>query len=98
MDQHSVDAEVIHNTAASRFELTIDGLTSVLDYYKTGSTIVFPHTEVPPSQRGRGIAARLAQAALDYAREQQLTIVPSCSYVAGYVRRHPEYQPLVAAR
>jgi uncharacterized protein len=41
------------------------------------------------------VAARLVKAALDWAREQQLRVRPSCSYVATYMRRHPETQDLL---
>jgi uncharacterized protein len=29
------------------------------------------------------------------ARSRGLKVVPRCSFVAGYLRRHPEYQDLV---
>jgi predicted GNAT family acetyltransferase len=32
---------------------------------------------------------------LDYARTQGLQVVPLCSFIAGYIRKHPEYQDLV---
>lgn len=42
----------------------------------------FYHTFVPPEFRGQGIAALLTNAALEWARNQQLQIHASCSYVA----------------
>lgn len=42
----------------------------------------FYHTFVPPELRVHGIAALLTQAALAWARQQQLQIHASCSYVA----------------
>ena len=33
---------------------------------------------------------------LDHAREKNLTVVPQCSYVAAFVKRHAEYQDLLA--
>ncbi len=46
------------------------------------SAVDFYHTFVPPELRGRGIAALLTEAALTWARQQQLQIHASCSYVA----------------
>jgi predicted GNAT family acetyltransferase len=46
--------------------------------------------------RGRGIAETLVRAALEDARVQGRRVVPQCSYVAMFIRRHPEFQPLVA--
>ncbi|MCA9910763.1 MAG: N-acetyltransferase, partial [Gammaproteobacteria bacterium] len=51
--------------------------------------------EVPPAYEGQGIAARLAHAALEYAKEQGLKVNPVCPYVKAYLRKHPEYQSIV---
>ena len=59
-------------------------------------TMVIVHTEVPPTLEGRGIAAALVRAAFAYAREHGLKVMPACSYVRAYVRRHPETQALLA--
>jgi len=40
--------------------------------------------------QGQGVAADLVHAALAFARSQGLRVRPSCSYVAAYMRRHPE--------
>ena len=37
----------------------------------------------------------LARHALEAARADGLEVVPRCSYVAAYIRRHREYLPLV---
>jgi predicted GNAT family acetyltransferase len=37
------------------------------------------------------------RAALDFARDKQLRVVPLCPFVAGYLRRHPEYQDLLSS-
>lgn len=54
------------------------------------------HTEVPMAFEGRGIAAALVRAAIEYARENGLKVLPACSYVRAYMRRHPEAQSLLA--
>ncbi|MFN8478879.1 MAG: GNAT family N-acetyltransferase [Kouleothrix sp.] len=92
------DVDVIHNAAASRFEATIDGLVSVAEYRRSGAQMIFTHTEVPPQLQGRGIAAELAHAALEYASAEQLQVVPLCWYIAQYIHRHPEYAALVQAK
>ncbi|WP_353172340.1 GNAT family N-acetyltransferase [Paracandidimonas soli] len=85
-----------HNASASRFEWTEDGHLCVLEYVLSGSTMDITHTSVPPEAGGRGIAADLANAALDTARENGWRVVPSCSYVAVHIRRHKQYQDLLA--
>nr|PZN27600.1 MAG: N-acetyltransferase [Chloroflexota bacterium] len=93
----SADAfEVRDNAAAQRFEVEIEGRLAMITYQRRGNTIVFTHTEVPPELEGRGIASRMARFALESAREQGLRVVARCPFVASYIRRHPEYQSLLA--
>lgn len=87
--------EVRHNPAAQRFEAQVGGHLSVAEYRLDGQRILFTHTEVPPALRGQGVAAKIVRAALDYARESGLTVVPLCWYVDAFIRRNPEYRDLL---
>ncbi len=84
--------EVIDNTKENRFELDIDGHLAIVTYSISDGAIYFTHTETPAHLQGRGIAGRLVQAAFESARQRGLKIVPRCSYVAAYLKRHPEFQ------
>jgi hypothetical protein len=46
------------------------------------------HTRVPQAIGGRGVAAELMEAALQFAKERGWSIDPACSYAAAYMRRH----------
>jgi len=81
---------VVHNLAESRFEATVEEQLCVADYELDGTRLLMHHTGVPRALEGRGIAAQLVAAAFDYAAREGLTIVPLCSYVAAWARRHPE--------
>ena len=87
--------EVAHNPVAARFEARVGGGLARADYRLADGRMVIYHTEVPVAYEGRGIAARIVRAALEHARAEGLKVVPACSYVRAYLRRHPEYQPLV---
>jgi predicted GNAT family acetyltransferase len=87
---------VRHNTAESRYEAVVEGHLSVCEYEVVDDKMVFTHTLVPPELRGRGIAEQLVRAGLDDARKAGRKIVPACSYVAVFIRRHREYQDLLA--
>jgi uncharacterized protein len=86
---------VIHNGQRQRFEMALEGKVATLDYQINGNRIALTHTEVPPEFQDRGIAAELVKAALDYAREFNLLVIPSCAYVADFVIKHQEYQEIV---
>lgn len=47
----------------------------------------FYHTFVPNALRGKGLAAVITQAALDYAQAHGYRVVAGCSYVETYMRR-----------
>jgi uncharacterized protein len=85
-------AEVVDVPEESRYELLLDGRRiGLAAYRRRGDTIAFTHTEVDSACEGRGFGSRLVQGALDDARRRGLEIVPLCSFVAAFVRRHPEY-------
>lgn len=88
--------DVVHNEAAHRFEAVIDGQLARADYQRHGNTLRIYHTEVPPALTGRGIAAQVVKAALDYAAANGFKVEPLCSYVRAYMQRHPETQTLIA--
>jgi predicted GNAT family acetyltransferase len=90
------NVNVIHNKEASRFELHVDGLPSLLTYRRFPELIVFDHTEVPEALEGHGLAAKLAGVALDFARANRLRVVPLCPYVSDFIHKHMEYQDLVS--
>ena len=89
------DAEVVHNEAARRFEIGIDGELAVAEYNLVDRGIILHHTLVPEAFEGKGVASRLAKAALGYAREHELRVIPTCPFMAGYIAKHPEWHDVV---
>ena len=86
--------EVTHNAEEHRFETFVDGYLSKLDYIQDGKNFVITHVGVSPELRGQGIAGKIVQVGLEYAKARSLRVVPMCSYAAAYIRRHPEYMEL----
>jgi predicted GNAT family acetyltransferase len=82
---------VRHNVAQSRYELDTEHGLAIAVYREQGDRTIFTPTEVPPADEGKGVGARLVRAALDDARQRGFKIVPACSFVAAFIRRHPEY-------
>ena len=89
---------VRNNEERSRYELVSGGrVVAIVDYIVRGDTLVFPHTEVEPQMRGRGLGAILIKETLDDVRRTGRTVVPACWFVADFIESHPEYDDLVAA-
>jgi hypothetical protein len=89
------DMHIINNPHEHRFETSVDGHLAYVEYRLSDGVITLTHTEVAPALEGKGIAGKVAAYALDYARDHQLKVVPSCPYIASYIKRHPEYEPLI---
>jgi predicted GNAT family acetyltransferase len=89
------DVAVTDNTAESRFEVNLEGHTAFAEYRLKPGTLILPHTVVPPEFEGKGIASALARHAFNSARERGLKVVPTCPFMAGWVKKHPEAQDVV---
>ncbi len=88
--------QINHQRDAARFHATIEGHEAELTYRLGGGRMTIAHTGVPSAIGGRGVAADLVRAALEFARAEGLKVVPACSYAAAYIQRHPGYEDLVA--
>jgi RimJ/RimL family protein N-acetyltransferase len=89
-------APVTDNTAASRFEVWVNGHRAELPYRQNGQRLVLIHTEVPAALGGRGLGGRLVSAAVDRAARDGLTIVPLCPFARDWLTRHPDLASRVA--
>jgi uncharacterized protein len=81
---------VTDNAAASRFEVTVDGMLAELAYRRRAGRLVLVHTEVPDALSGQGIGGELVRAALAEAAAGGRTIVPLCAFARGWLQRHPD--------
>ena len=92
-----MDDEIRHDEQARRFEARFPEGTATLAYAPAGEGVINMYTTyVPPALRGRGIASRLVEAAMAWARASRLRVVPSCWYVAEWMGTHPETEDLLA--
>ncbi|QKK02780.1 MAG: N-acetyltransferase [Pseudomonadota bacterium] len=87
--------DIKRNDQRQRFEAVVDNQLCVLEYTIDGKTISMNHVRVPEAVGGRGIAGEITRHALDWARSNDLRVVPNCPYVAGWIERHPEYADLI---
>jgi predicted GNAT family acetyltransferase len=82
----------------SRYEIRDgDQLLGFAAYQRRGDQLVFTHTEVDSDAGHSGLGGTLVRAALDDVRSRGGTVVPMCSFVHGWIERHPEYRELVDA-
>ena len=87
-----------HDAENQEFTTTRDGHTGELAYARPSETLIdFTHTFVDEALRGQGVADELARTALAYAREHKLKVKTTCTFMAGFVKRHQaEYADILA--
>jgi predicted GNAT family acetyltransferase len=85
-------SSVVDNPAKHRFEIR-DGedVVGLLEYERKGDALDLVHTEVKPELRNRGFGDELVRGALDDLRARGERVIPTCPFVAAFIRRHPEY-------
>jgi uncharacterized protein len=88
--------EVRDNPDERRYEIHSDGeLAGYLVYGSRAGLIALVHTETLPEFEGRGLGGKLVRGALDDARAREMSVLPFCPFVNGWIERHPEYTDLV---
>lgn len=70
--------------------------TVFADYAVQGSTRAILHVEADPALRGSGAAGQFMQALAEHARAENLKLNPRCSYAVAWLKRHPEFDDILA--
>lgn len=73
-----------------RFYLETPSGDAELLYRILGSTMSIYHTFVPESERGKGIAEKMAFEAFDFAKKKGLKVRPDCPYIIRFLEKHAE--------
>jgi predicted GNAT family acetyltransferase len=91
-----MDLRVADNPDAERYEVFADGeLAGFVTYGLQDGRIVLRHTEVDDAFEGQGVGSGLVSRVLEDVRARGLEVLPLCSFVRGYIARHPDYLDLV---
>lgn len=89
--------ELEETETKGRFVYRADGYPEAeLTFSKAGTgLIIVDHTGVPDELRGKDVGLKLVQRVVDYARSNQLKVLPLCPFTASQFRRHPEWADLL---
>jgi predicted GNAT family acetyltransferase len=91
-----MEEKVIHDKDKSHFIIVINRKESLVDYTIENKRMNLYHTYTHPDLRGKGLAAKVVIAALEYAKENNLKVIPGCSYVQDFISKNKKYNVLVA--
>lgn len=91
--------EVIHsdNGRNGIFKAIIDGKEiGEMTYVRTSEhRISIDHTGVNPAYEGKGVGSKLFNKATEFARQNNLKIIPVCSFVKVLFRRNPNLNDIL---
>ena len=91
-----MNVEVRVDKKRKSFIAEVDGHEAYLDYTLSNDKIILTHTYTPIELRGKGLAGQIVKFAFDYAKKQNLKVVPSCPYIFTFLKKNEEYRELVA--
>ena len=68
-----------------------------MTYSKAGDRlIIIDHTEVSDALRGKGAGNQLVSAAVNYAREKNIKILPLCPFAKAIFDKTPEFSDVLS--
>jgi predicted GNAT family acetyltransferase len=73
-----------------------DMVVAKMTYSKLGSTqIIIDHTEVSDDHRGEDLGKTLVETAVQFARDQELKIIPLCPFAKATIEKNVSLQDVV---
>lgn len=86
-----------NNKNEEQYQLQVGDYIAFIDYMVNEDGDVFlTHTEVPGALEGKGVGTRLVEETLEDIEKHGQHVVPLCAFVASYMKRHPEWDRILA--
>ena len=94
----SDELRIVEEPVAQRYEARLgDVVVGYSEYRRVErDRLILFHTEIDPAFEGRGYGSRLARGVLDDIRARGLRLTVKCPFMAAYLKRHPEYDDVLA--
>ncbi|MBK9097039.1 MAG: N-acetyltransferase [bacterium] len=91
-----MEQKVIHEKENERFVIYTEGNEVYVEYTMRNNEMNLYHTYTHPALRGKGLAALVVKAALEFVKENNLKVIPTCSYTQAFLAKNDEYKSLVS--
>ena len=95
MNDRTPPLAIVHNRP-SRFEAVLPEGLCRADYRRVGDTMHLVHPRFRGSSRAAGSPASWSRPRSTMRQRTGLKVMPQCSYVRAYMRRHPDTHHLLA--
>ena len=90
------DTGLRDNTEARRYEYAIGNELGWVSYQRSAGVTTLSYARVPAALAGHGAGSRMARAVLEAERARGARVRATCSFIAAYLARHPEFDDLGA--
>jgi len=88
--------KIINDKENNIFVTKVDGKEAYLRYSFRGENIIdFIFTYTPPELRGKGVAEKIVTEAFNYAKENDLKVIPTCPYINYFLSKNEEFRNLL---
>jgi len=67
-----------------------------MTYSVAGSRVIIDHTQVDELLRGKNVGAQLVHAAVEWARAENVKLLPLCPFARSVFDKMPEYADVLA--
>lgn len=88
--------EFINEEEQNKFILKGEGWEAYIKYFKRGNILYLVKTVVPNDQRNKGVGSCLIENSLNFAKSNNLKIIPTCPFVSRFLQRNDIYFSLIA--
>ncbi len=91
--------EVIHKNGDRKGLFAVkdeDKIVAEMTYVWSGDdNFIIDHTEVNPTYQGKGLGKAMVEKAVEFARKNNVTILPLCPFARGVFTREQSYQDVL---
>jgi uncharacterized protein len=86
------DVQLVINENGQGAFLIMDGREKIAEMVVAvdEQNVTVYHTEVSPKAEGKGLAKKLLEEMVAYARGKKLSVIPLCPFVHAQFKRHPD--------
>lgn len=91
------EVELTINGENGFFHIDIDGeqVAKMTFVFAGNDKIIIDHTEVHPGNEGKGFGKKMLTKAVKHARENNITIIPLCSFAKSVFDKVPEFRDVL---
>ncbi len=85
------------NDTKGYFYVSVDGKQEgkMTFVFNGNDKITIDHTEVNPGNNGKGFGRKMIEKAIEFAREKNITIIPTCPFVKSFFDKNPEFKDVL---